>query len=545
MTTVETCPDCGFSFAPTDAVSGMCPRCLIGCVARSDETRATQSAEPESGARFSVPSVADLQPHFEQYEIVGLIGYGGMSAVYKVRQKSVGRFVALKILPKEVAEAAGGNERFAREIGILAGLSHPNIITLLDAGQTAEWCYCTMEYVRGPNLRQLMGEQRLSASDVLKLVPDICDGLQYAHDQGIVHRDIKPENILIDEFGRAKIADFGLAKIFAADSATWNTLTQHVVGTPRYMAPEQIDRPTDVDHRADLYALGVMIYEMLTGHLPAVGSDPPSTDSDDGSVKQLDSVVMKAVAGKPERRYQSARDVRADLLTAAASKHTEQEADRRTPWWRQLILPSMSIVLLVLGINLAMEALEQFHRMRREAFLDDTIRSQVSRNQSILHGIGSAAAMLASFILARVDVAGLKSWSDAFVVQKLTAPILYAGYCIFGIAYALVPAIAVLAWAGVPLFAEVNDWAFLGTRFSHDDKNVGLSHYWLVAVSAALATSASWLLLTASYVRHYPCETSTLVSPAVKPNVLVNIAVITGAVFSAVAIVVWGISRQL
>ena len=166
--------------------------------------------------------------------------------------------------------------------------------------------YLVMEFVEGLNLRQVTSEEQLSPEMALQMVPQLCDALQYAHDQGVIHRDIKPENLLLDTDGRVKIADFGLAKM--TDSSNMGTLThtQQVMGTLNYMAPEQRERPTEVDHRADIYSLGVVIYELLTGELPLGRFLPPSEKSELSS--NLDEVVLRALEKEPNRRYQQANE---------------------------------------------------------------------------------------------------------------------------------------------------------------------------------------------------------------------------------------------
>src|SRR5207237_557138 len=165
--------------------------------------------------------------------------------------------------------------------------------------------YFTMEYVDGKNARQLLEAEELSLSVALKTIPQVCDALQYAHDEGFVHRDIKPENILLDKKGRVKIADFGLAKLIGL-TPTYLTLTgsQEVMGTLYYMAPEQMKRTHTVDHRADLYSLGVVFYEMLTGELPVGRFAAPSHKAKVDA--RLDAVVLRALAREPQQRYEDA-----------------------------------------------------------------------------------------------------------------------------------------------------------------------------------------------------------------------------------------------
>ncbi len=242
-----------------------------------------------------------------------------MGVVYKARQLRLDRLVALKILPPELGHDPAFAERFAREARALARLTHPRIVGVHDFGQSGGLFYLIMEFVDGANLRGLMQAERLRPEEALRIVPQVCEALQYAHEEGVVHRDIKPENILLDRRGNVKIADFGLAKLLGMmtpDSVL--TGSRQVVGTLRYMAPEQMERPLKVDHRADIYSLGVVFYEMLTGELPIGRFDPPSK-----KVRvdvRVDDIVFRALEKEPERRYQHASEVktRVELLSGPA-----------------------------------------------------------------------------------------------------------------------------------------------------------------------------------------------------------------------------------
>jgi hypothetical protein len=242
-----------------------------------------------------------------------------MGAVYKARQPTLDRLVALKVLPARPGAVADFAERFGREARALAKLNHPNIVAVYEFGQVEGLHYFVMEYVDGTTLRQMERAGRLSPREALAIVPAICDALQYAHDEGVVHRDIKPENVLIDRRGRVKIADFGLARMLDLESgAVRLTGEGQVMGTPHYMAPEQIEHPLEVDHRADIFALGVVFYEMLTGELPLGRFPPPSSRMRGVRVDvRLDEVVLRALEKEPERRYQHASEVRTAVETIA------------------------------------------------------------------------------------------------------------------------------------------------------------------------------------------------------------------------------------
>jgi tRNA A-37 threonylcarbamoyl transferase component Bud32 len=271
--------------------------------------------------RFVPPQPEQLAGQFPHLEIIELLGQGGMGAVYKARQKQLDRLVALKILPPEVEQQAAFAERFTREARSLARLNHPHIVTVYDFGHTAEDLYFfVMEFVEGTDLRHVIQNAKLSPKEALAIVPQVCEALQFAHDEGIVHRDIKPENILLDKRGRVKIADFGLAKLLN-NPATVYTLTQagQRMGTPHYMAPEQIEHPDQVDHRADIFSLGVVFYEMLTNELPLGRFSPPSQKVEVDV--RLDEVVLRTLEKEPARRYQHASEVGVDVETICSDKH--------------------------------------------------------------------------------------------------------------------------------------------------------------------------------------------------------------------------------
>ena len=315
METLRICPNCRKPLPP-DVPLGLCPECLIKSGFPTEH--GTGVSGEAAGARFVPPPVEEIAQLFPQLEILGLIGKGGMGAVYKARQPMLDRIIALKVLPPAVAGDPGFAERFNREARALARLNHPNIVAVYDFGKAGNLHYLLMEFVDGTNLRQVEQAGKLSSEQALTIVPKICEALQYAHDQGVVHRDIKPENILVDKSGRVKIADFGIAKM-VGQGPTDVSLTgaKDVVGTPHYMAPEQIEKPQAVDHRADIYSLGVVFYEMLTGELPLGKFAPPSTKV--VVDVRLDEVVLHALEKEPARRYQQASQVKSDVETIAGT----------------------------------------------------------------------------------------------------------------------------------------------------------------------------------------------------------------------------------
>jgi len=337
------CPRCG-----TELTAGtpekLCPRCLLLAGLESQGKPLSPPTAAYSPS-FYAPAPAELSRFFPQLEILELLGKGGMGAVYKARQPGIDRLVALKILPPDVGGDTTFSGRFTREAQALAKLNHPNIVILFDFGRAmpvtplagegreaeAGLYYFLMEYIDGVNLRQAMRAGNLKAAEALKIVPQICDALQFAHDEGVVHRDIKPENILLDKRGRVKIADFGLAKLFGTKADHALTGTHQIMGTPHYMAPEQIQGTRDVDHRADIYSLGVTFYEMLTGELPLGRFAAPSKKVHIDV--RLDEVVLRTLEVEPEKRYQHAGDVRTevDQIASTPGQAKGQELPRATP----------------------------------------------------------------------------------------------------------------------------------------------------------------------------------------------------------------------
>ncbi len=277
--------------------------------------------DPPSSSAWEPPSPEELQRLLPQYEITDIIGRGGMGAVYRGRQAKLNRTVAIKVLPETLAQ--GEDElnfakRFEQEAQAMAGLDHPGIISVHDFGETAEGqLYIVMEFVDGMDIQQYLHHHggKLPPEHALSITAHILDALDYAHSHGIVHRDIKPANILLNHEGRVKIADFGLAKRFGEQAdASFPALTMSnvAIGTPDFVAPEALDSDQIPDHRADLYAIGVMLYQMLTGKLPRGHFQTPNELNPEIDPR-LDDIVVRAMAANPDHRYASAPAMRADL----------------------------------------------------------------------------------------------------------------------------------------------------------------------------------------------------------------------------------------
>jgi len=365
MAKKKKCTTCGTEL-PANAPKGLCPQCLMKAGMQNGEDKKADQSEisnSDTGSATPPGGFVPLKPDllaekFPQLEIIELLGHGGMGAVYKARQKQLDRFVALKILPPEVGQNAAFAERFMREARSLAKLNHPQIVTVHEFGHTEDGLYYfLMEFVDGTDLRHIIQAGDLTSDQALAIVPQVCEALHYAHKKGIVHRDIKPENILLDTEGNIKIADFGLARLLGKPTGAY-TLTQsgQRMGTPHYMAPEQIEHPQEVDHRADIYSLGVVFYEMLTGELP-IGLFAPPSKKVHVDVR-LDEIVLHTLEKEPGRRYQYASEIKTDVETVAGKgrdanvSYTRQGTKSKLETIRQQVRKPADGLLIAGGINI-------------------------------------------------------------------------------------------------------------------------------------------------------------------------------------------------
>ena len=296
-----SCPICDKALLLPDQVGraeGRCPQC--GSVFRTDllVSGDIESVTPLKRGRM----IAGCR-------IERLLGCGGMAGVYEGTQLSLQRKVAIKILSSKLEVDRGALARFVREARVLAELNHPNIVDVFDRGTTEEdHFYILMEFIDGASYRHAMRSERIDAQKKLELLLPVCDALSHAHAKGVVHRDLKPENILVDRRGNVKIADFGLAALPQDEERTNITRSRTVLGTPGYMAPEQRDRAKEVDGRADIYSLGVILYELIAGERPAGSFPAPSRKNQDFPF-DLDDVVMRCLSQDPSERYGSAKEV--------------------------------------------------------------------------------------------------------------------------------------------------------------------------------------------------------------------------------------------
>lgn len=325
-------------------------------------------------------------PSLPGYEFVRELHRGGQGVVYEALQKSTKRKVAIKILLEGRYASKSARKRFEREIDLVAQLKHPNIITVFDSGTTPDGQpFCVMDYVRGLPLHLYVREKNLALEEVLKLFAAVCEALQYAHQKGVIHRDLKPSNILVDADGHPKVLDFGLAKQLTSPVDTLVTVTRDVIGTLAYMSPEQArGNPDEIDIRTDVYALGVILYELLTGHFPypVVGQmaevlrniadttpTPPSRQwkADSGVTKrsaervrpgecpiddEVQTIILKALSKERERRYQGAGELARDLGHYLAGEPIEAKRDSGLYVLKKTLGRYKGAVAIVIGLVL-------------------------------------------------------------------------------------------------------------------------------------------------------------------------------------------------
>ena len=315
-----------------------------------DETR---PSNPTGTPRWTPPTAEELDALLPDFTIEEMIGCGGMGAVYRGVQNSLERPVAIKILPPEFAEEPGFAERFRREALAMAKLQHPNIVTIFDFGSInlptsgGRLYFIVMEFIHGTDLQQMIRSGGLTEAAVLNVIGQICEALQFAHSQGYVHRDIKPANVFVTEESLVKVGDFGIAKLTGIDEPDPGlTITGQVLGTPHYLAPEHLKSGAPSDPRADIYSLGVMFYEMLTGALPKGIFPKPSEVSTVDA--RLDTIVDKAMQSEPEQRYQTVSEMNTDLQRVAKSAPPSGRRSRWPVW----VSAGGLVILAVWGASL-------------------------------------------------------------------------------------------------------------------------------------------------------------------------------------------------
>jgi tetratricopeptide (TPR) repeat protein/predicted Ser/Thr protein kinase len=309
---VSRCTSCGASLRPSDAT-------VTHLEMNAGWSRATRVEAPVSNPGLSLEIGSVIAG---RYEILKLLGEGGMGAVYKARDQEVDRLVALKVIRPELAGHSSVLQRFKQELILARTVTHRNVIRIYDLG-VAEGCrFITMEYIEGQDLSSILEERKLAPEEAVKILRQVCAALEAAHVEGVVHRDLKPQNIMLEASGRVVVMDFGLARSMEASGLTQ---AGAIMGTPAYMSPEQA-KGMPADERSDIFALGIILYQMLTGVVPfkaetaiaslllrTQGPPPPPMQLEPAIPQGLNDIVLKALATDVVNRYQKAADLAKDL----------------------------------------------------------------------------------------------------------------------------------------------------------------------------------------------------------------------------------------
>jgi serine/threonine protein kinase len=261
------------------------------------------------GPDFVPPPVEEIQALLPQLEILSFIRHGGMGTFYRAIQRKLDRTVAIKILPVDDGTDADLIDAFKQEASGMAGLSHPHVIGIYDFGQSGSYLYLLMEFVEGDILERLIRSRDFGLREILAIITQVCDALHYAHERGVIHRDLRPGNTLLSTDSRVKVGDFGLARLVGDELFRRNLAEQNqAMGTLDYVAPEQLEPGNRVDHRADIYSLGMLLYKLLTRELPRGTFTPPSSIVP-GLDPRLDEIVIRCMQRNPDNRYQDVTEV--------------------------------------------------------------------------------------------------------------------------------------------------------------------------------------------------------------------------------------------
>jgi serine/threonine protein kinase len=298
---------------------------------------------------------------FGRYKLVAKLGKGSMGIVYKAHDPNIDRTIALKVMRQDRVTSQDFVQRFLKEARAIGKLSHPNIVSVYDAGQDREALFIAMELLEGKSLEEIMKNRRLELHDIVKLGVQVAEALDYAHQKGIVHRDIKPSNIILTPADQVKITDFGIARI-DDPAATRQTQAGQILGTPAYMSPEQV-KGAPVDLRTDLYSLGVILYELATGNRPFTGNsiasifsaillqEPPELENSSSPMRQsLNEIILKSLNKSPEERFQSGREMAAPLKKYLQRRKSDAAATPQRPQKKRRLGLAAGIAVVVLSL---------------------------------------------------------------------------------------------------------------------------------------------------------------------------------------------------
>ncbi len=384
MTEPRYCPRCHSALAD-DSPAGLCPNCLMQLALEPSTDFLPQFQEAETlnpSKALTLKSIPEEKRRFGDYELLQEIARGGMGIVYKARQLSLNRIVALKLMLPGLLRSEADSQRFLVEAEAVAHLQHPNIVAIHEVGELDGQLYFSMEYVEGESLSAKIKNHPLPAATAANYVKTVSEAINYAHEQGILHRDLKPSNVLAEKSGRLRVTDFGLAKRIESDSQL--TATGAVLGTPSYMPPEQAEgKNNQLGPASDVYSLGAMLYEFLTGRPPfqaatpldtlllALNSDPAPPRLLNPSIsRDLETICLKCLDKDARKRYSTAKDLADDL-----GRYLNHEPIKSRPinllnrawrWCRRNPWPTVAaMALALLVIVILVSAISSRERLRQ------------------------------------------------------------------------------------------------------------------------------------------------------------------------------------
>ena len=400
---MKTCPDCGAN-VPDDAPAGFCPKCLFTSAnVDADALPPTVLGDVTPGASSSRATTSPPLRSFGDYELLEEIARGGMGVVYKARQINLDRIVAVKMVLGGSLASKEFIHRFRTEAAAAANLQHPNIVGVHEVGSHHGEQFLAMDFVDGPNLSRLVGQQPLPSSRAARYVHAIANAIQYAHERGILHRDLKPSNILVGSDDQPRVSDFGLAKRLDAESEI--TLSGQVLGSPNYMSPEQASgRRGQVGKRSDVYSLGAVLFHLLTARPPfqaetltdtlreVVNTEPVSPRMLNPSVPpDLETICLKCLQKEPEKRYQTAQALAEELGRFIADEpilaRPVTRTERAWRWCRRKpVIATLAASLAIVFVAGLAGVLTQWHRA--------TNQSEVNRRQIVQLNVLSGVQLM-------------------------------------------------------------------------------------------------------------------------------------------------------
>jgi serine/threonine protein kinase len=420
MKTTQSCRECGQPVT-SDALLGLCPQCMMKAGLHAS-AKATIGVAPDAFVEGPETETKAFIPgtklgYFGDYELLEVIARGGMGVVYKARQSSLKRIVAVKMIRSgELADEAEVR-RFHTEAEAAAQLQHPNIVAIHEIGEHQGQHYFSMDYVKGKNLAQIADGKPVAPRPAAEWLKAIAEAVQFAHQRGVLHRDLKPQNIMMDAAGRPRVTDFGLAKNLAGDSTL--TDTGAVMGSPSYMSPEQaLGRNDLIGPASDVYSLGAILYELLTGRPPFHGKSavdtmsqvvndepaPPRSLNSEAPV-DLESICLKCLEKEATRRYPTARELETDLgrfLDGEPVQARPANALRKTISWfrrhRWVFSAAVSLLILTLA-GLAYGFWEQTRLMAWHNAHPGLVRAPGERSSESVFSPNNCALMLAGVAL--------------------------------------------------------------------------------------------------------------------------------------------------